>query len=332
MPRSSSSIPTAWSEVLLGYELSARARGLSIRTIANRQSTITGLAIWLEAHHGVTSPDQVTKQHMQLAMQQAYITRSKSGPRGFFNDCKAVWSWYSAEFGTTSPLDGIERPKDVVTPVKILTSAEIEALLKACSGRDFHSVRDAAIICVLLETGMRRAELTALDIEDLDLRKREATIVSGKGGRMRFVCFGPESAQALHRLFRFHPTGEGALFTKSNGLRITEQSVGLILRRRGFQAGVANLRAHIFRHTFCHLWLADGGAEHDLMQLAGWSSGAMISRYGAGLARERALAAAKQRPILSLVRETVAPGPQRLASVTYPDANKRASSSGNRRL
>jgi hypothetical protein len=47
------------------------------------------------------------------------------------------------------------------------------------------------------------------------------------------------------------------------------------LLRRGRQAGISNLHAHLFCHTLAHLWLREGGGETDLMRLAGWRSRAM---------------------------------------------------------
>jgi integrase len=69
---------------------------------------------------------------------------------------------------------------------------------------------------------------------------------------------------------------------------VTASGIAHLLRRRDHEAGIEHLHAHLFRHTFAHLWLRQGGGETDLMRLAGWKSRATLQRYVVSVADERA--------------------------------------------
>ena len=175
--------------------------------------------------------------------------------------------------------------------------AELKAIFDACAGPSFEDRRDTAIVRLLLDTGMRRAELAGLKIDDVDLDQQVA-IVMGKGRRPRACPFGSKTAQALDRYLRVriaHPFAERPELWLAPRGALTDSGVLQILRRRGGQAGVARLHPHQFRHTYAHMWLSDGGNEGDLMRLAGWKSRQMLSRYGASAADERAREAYRKR-------------------------------------
>lgn len=69
---------------------------------------------------------------------------------------------------------------------------------------------------------------------------------------------------------------------------MTDSGIAQAVRERAFKAGLDGFHLHEFRHGFAHRWLSEGGQENDLMQLAGWKSRQMVSRYAAGVADERA--------------------------------------------
>jgi hypothetical protein len=69
---------------------------------------------------------------------------------------------------------------------------------------------------------------------------------------------------------------------------LTLTGIYQIMARRSRQCGVTAY-PHRFRHHFSHTWLDRGGAERDLMELNGWTSPQMLSRYGAS-ARGRLMA------------------------------------------
>jgi site-specific recombinase XerC len=75
----------------------------------------------------------------------------------------------------------------------LVDDEELTALLDACKGKTFVDLRDAAVIRLLLDCGMRVSELTGIDLADLDL-DGETVSVTGKGSRTRQAYYGSKTA------------------------------------------------------------------------------------------------------------------------------------------
>ena len=147
-------------------------------------------------------------------------------------------------------------------------------------------------------TGIRLSELAGLRYDpgdprrsDIDLWQREIT-VRGKGGKPRIVRIGHQAARSLDRYLRAR-TRHAQAWRNQLWLGINNRGAADLRRylpddrppRPPVQCGRA---PHRFRHHFSHTWLDRGGPEGDLMELNGWTSPQMLTRYGASARGARA--------------------------------------------
>ena len=189
-----------------------------------------------------------------------------------------------------SPMANTAPPAVPETPPAVLTDDELRRLLRACEGAAFADRRDSAVIRLFLDSGMRLGELAGLRVADLDLDAGVA-VVLGKGRRPRSCPFGSKTAAALDRYVRArsrHAQATHVAFWLGRSGPVTASGIRQLVTVRARAAGIRKINPHLFRHTAAHVWLAAGGQETDAMRIFGWRSRAMLGRYGASAADERA--------------------------------------------
>lgn len=277
--------------LLQSWEISLRAERKSPRTIKIYLTQVRAFMAWCEALNSPARFDRRTVQAFLAAESERGMSANTIITRYTGLRQLAVWL---ADEGETSKMvmDGMKKPSATYDPPEILTAEQIHALLDSCSGTRFYDRRDLAVLRLLIDTGARASEVVNLELVDLNLAT--GTIkVHGKGDRFRIVPFGAQTSRALDRYIRArrqHPHAASKRLWIGERGPWTYDGMADALRTRAHDAGVPEFHPHLLRHTLAHRWLAAGGSEQGLMDVAGWRSREMLARYGASARTERAVA------------------------------------------
>lgn len=286
------------------YEAELDYADLSRNTIRIYVGTVASLAEYLTEKHKITDWSSVRQIHVKgfiLAAKRGELPRQKGAASdgyqsNLYRSLQPFFKWWSKEVKHENPMIDMDAPKSQVPPVGVLRQDQLDVLLATTEGADYVSRRDRAILLTLVDTGLRRAELAGINVADVDLDAREITIreENAKNRRPRKVGFGGDTRLALMRYINLaragHPRHEDdQLWLGERGKGpLTPTGVYQMIRKRGKSIGVDPLYPHMLRHTWVHSMKKAGMQPDEIRAAAGWNSDAMLSRYAASTAAERA--------------------------------------------
>ena len=208
------------------------------------------------------------------------LARLLSAWRGFF-----LWL---GERGLVkaNPCDGIRPPKSPRLLPKALSVDETARLLELVEDDDpVQSARDLAMFELFYSSGLRLAELVALDCDALDAVMNEGEIrVLGKRSKLRLVPVGSKARAALAAWAAVRSElarpDERALFVGVRGARISPRMVELRLERRALLLGLpTHVHPHMLRHSFASHVLQSSGDLRAVQEMLGHASIASTQVY-----------------------------------------------------
>ncbi len=253
----------------------------SANTVAAYATDLRQLVKFLSANN-ITKWTSVTSDHLVAYLlrlrEQQYaptsVARKLAAIKSFFH-------WLFEDGGITSdPSVSLSAPRidrEQPAPVK---ETEVASLLGMVKGRDPISLRDRAMLHLLISTGMRVTEIVSLDINDIDYDRSSVLCVgrSNKASRRRYLPLDADTLAALHTYLEsgrprlVHSKKEHALFVNHHGARLTRQGFWLIIKNHARAAGMESLTPHSLRHSFAVNLLEHGAELREVQQLLGHAS------------------------------------------------------------
>lgn len=204
-----------------------------------------------------------------------------------------ISSWYaylvSNEIVGCNPVVAVDRPEvnHDHSPTVGLTGAQVGEFMRAArAATGPAALRDAALLAMLAELGLRVGEALKLNVGDLRYNLGHRTVtVAGKGGKRRELPIPAPLARDLDAyLNQRGDSGEGdtPLFTTTTGKRVDQPAVFRLVRRIGKSAGLPSadqLSPHSLRHTAATAALDAGAPLRDVQDMLGHADPRTTRRY-----------------------------------------------------
>ena len=194
------------------------------------------------------------------------IARALSAARSFYRYLMREGSAPASPFaGVSAPRAGKKLP-DALSVEQATRLVEIPA-------DNTLGQRDRAMLELFYSSGLRLAELVALDVQDVDLRAGSVT-VTGKGSKTRIVPVGRHACAAVTAWLAVRAAlarpGEAALFLGRNGRRLGPRAIQQRLRAWAVKQGLSvPFHPHMLRHSFASHVLESSGDLRAVQELLG---------------------------------------------------------------
>ena len=247
-------------------------RRLSPHTLSNYQRDLDSLAHF--AAQRDTPIDKLieadirawTSQLHRRGLAPASIQRHLSAARSFYN-------YLARENGhQRNPAGSVQAPRKPRKLPRTMDADQVNQFLSQPANTVIDR-RDKAMAELFYSSGLRLAELAAINIDDID-----ATLLTviGKGNKARTIPIGSVAREAIKVWLQVRPTigadhpDRDALFTSKRGRRISPRNIQARLKLLARKAGVhQDVHPHMLRHSFASHLLESSGDLRAVQELLG---------------------------------------------------------------
>ena len=276
------SAQTSIATICHDFVRAARAeRDLSPHTLDAYARDLAQFTEWLARGHVTTLADvdrKLVRRWLASLVERRYARRSVARKASAI---RAMLRWAAErDVIEASPAEAVATPKLDATLPRVLKRDDAAALCEAPPADEPVGLRDRAVLELLYGSGLRVAELCALDVDDVAPGEQVVRVV-GKGRKERRVPLSRPARRALdaylgdaRAALQERASGSPevrALFLNSRGRRLGPRSVHAVVSAYA-SPGARAVGPHTLRHSFA-THLLDGGADlRSVQELLGHES------------------------------------------------------------
>ena len=269
---------------MLAYVEQLKTLHYASQSVQYKHASLKWFIEWCQ-ERGIDNIETITRPVIQRYQRHLYYQISRTGKplsvQSQRNRLTAVRTWFKFLMRENlilyNPASEIDLPKsEKRLPKHALTVEEAEKVLAQPDIHTDSGMRDRAILEVFYSTGIRRAELVNLCMEDINRGAGVLAIRQGKGRKDRFVPVGDRALLWLNKYLEdvrpqySLPSSPDNLFLDERGIALDPHVVSRAVQKYVKQSGIGKTgRCHLFRHTMATLMLENGADIRFIQQMLG---------------------------------------------------------------
>ena len=292
-------ISTAAKEYLIEIEV----RKFTPKTIRSYRNNLNLFLRFCEEETDATDVEDLSL----AVVRQFSLYMSKRGRKGSYINglLKVAKSFiqycYEEEYGVFNTKKNFKWCKQDKAVIMAFKPSDVRQMLKSCRGGDYLNIRDAAILTMLFETGVRCWELCCIQKKDIH---DDFIIINGKNHKQRVVPITPVLRKALlkydtakENYFAFKNIDD-YYFLSFHGRQLTNSAIEHVVKRHG--EGITDVRVspHTCRHFYAQQQIKMGTDLYTISRLLGHENIQITQTYLNSLRDDDVINIAKQRSVL----------------------------------
>lgn len=256
---------TNLENLLNKYLLDIRLKNYSVRTLKSVKNNMLFFA-FLESEYGITTLEKVSHVHLKayfkhkqsLGVKATYINSILRNIRMFFNYLE------QEEYISNNYIKKVSWQKEDRVIIKSFTDQEVAKMLKVYDYSNHINARNACIMAMLFDAGIRNSELCHIRTIDV---KSNAILIFGKGKKERFVPITTSLAKIMlkyeqkRNIFVKERYEHQYYFLSQKGKKLTPKAIERVVKLSGKEAKIRkDIRCspHTCRHYYAQAQLRNG--------------------------------------------------------------------------